>query len=77
MNQVVKIIQRYTALPTEAITDESDLNKDLGIDSVTYYEIVSALESEYNIEEIPEDEILGVRTVKDVKDVIQKYFVST
>ena len=76
MNKLVKIIQKYTALPTEAITDESDLEHDLGLDSVTYYEIVSALEVEYEIEEIPEDEILGVKTVKDVKDLIQKYALS-
>ena len=76
MNKLVKIIQKYTALPTEVITDEADLEQDLGIDSVTYYEIVSALEVEYEIEEIPEDEILSVKTVKDVKDLIQKYALS-
>ena len=76
MNKLVKIIQKYTALPTEVITDEADLEQDLGIDSVTYYEIVSALEVEYEIEEIPDDELLSVKTVKDVKDLIQKYALS-
>jgi acyl carrier protein len=76
MNQVVKIIQRYTALPNEAITDDAILKDDLGVDSVTYYEIMSALETEYEIEEIPDDELLSVKTVKDIKELVQKYALS-
>jgi len=76
MDLAVKVIQRFTGLPEEAITDKSDLKEDLMMDSVTLYEIVSTLESEYGVEEdIPFGELEKVKTVKDLKEAIQKYVI--
>lgn len=73
MNQVVEIIQRYTKVPEEAITDEARLVEDLGADSLSLYEIFSTLESLYGSKKISEVELNGLSTVGDIKKIVAKY----
>lgn len=73
MDEVVKIIQTYTALPEDVIKDESRLVEDLGADSLTLTEIFTTIESKYEIEEVPLTDLVEVKTVKDVRDMINKY----
>lgn len=69
---VVEIIQRYTALPFEVITDEADLREDLGADSLTLVEIMTTIESIYGVEKLGTDEMAEIKTVGDVKIVVDK-----
>jgi acyl carrier protein len=69
---VVEIIQRYTALPLEVITDDAELVKDLGADSITLMEIVSTIESQYGVDEPSTDELAEIKTVGDAKDMVRK-----
>ena len=58
-------------LKPEAITLESDVVKDLGADSLDVVELLISLEDDYGIS-IPEDDIVNVKTVKDIVDMIEK-----
>ncbi len=71
-DKVVEVVQRYTALPTEVLTDESELVKDLGADSLVLYEIFSTLEFIYGEGKIGEGELNGVSTIGDIKRVVSK-----
>lgn len=58
-------------LPAEKITPESDIIKDLGADSLDVVELLISLEDDYGIS-IPEEDIAGVKTVRDIVDMIEK-----
>ena len=58
-------------LSADKITLESDVVKDLGADSLDVVELLISLEDEYGIS-IPEDDIVNVKTVKDIVEMIEK-----
>ena len=76
MDIVMKTIQKYTGLPELVLTDDADLVHDLGVDSLTSNEIVCAIEAEYDIEEVPLEEMAAVKTIRDMRELVQKYTLS-
>ena len=50
----------------EMIKPESDFIKDLGADSLKVLELIMGIEDEFDLEEIPESDVEGIRTVSDV-----------
>ena len=69
--KVRAMLAKQLNLPTDKITLESDIIKDLGADSLDVVELLISLEDDYGIS-IPEDDIVGVKTVKDIVDMIEK-----
>ena len=69
--KVRDMLARQLNLKPEAITLESDVVKDLGADSLDVVELLISLEDDYGIS-IPEDDIVNVKTVKDIVDMIEK-----
>ena len=65
------MLAKQLNLKPEAITLESDVVKDLGADSLDVVELLISLEDDYGIS-IPEDDIVNVKTVKDIVDMIEK-----
>ena len=65
------MLAKQLNLPADKITLESDIIKDLGADSLDVVELLISLEDDYGIS-IPEDDIVGVKTVKDIVDMIEK-----
>ena len=53
-----------------AITPETSFKDDLGADSLDLFELVMALEDEYNVE-IPAEELTDLNTVGDVIDYLK------
>ena len=53
------------------ITPETSFKDDLGADSLDLFELVMALEDEYNIE-IPAEDLTHLTTVGDVMDYLKK-----
>ncbi len=49
----------------EDITEETSFEEDLGADSVDLVELVMAMEDEFKIGEVDEDELTGLTTVGD------------
>ena len=70
--KVRAMLAKQLNLPAEKITLESDIIKDLGADSLDVVELLISLEDDYGIS-IPEDDIAGVKTVKDIVDMIEKF----
>ncbi|MFQ7034708.1 MAG: acyl carrier protein [Candidatus Borkfalkia sp.] len=69
--KVRDMLAKQLNLKPEAITLESDVVKDLGADSLDVVELLISLEDDYGIS-IPEDDIVNVKTVKDIVDMIEK-----
>ena len=65
------MLAKQLNLPAEKITLESDVVKELGADSLDVVELLISLEDDYGIS-IPEDDIVNVKTVKDIVDMIER-----
>ena len=70
--KVRAMLAKQLNLPVEKISLESDIIKDHGADSLDVVELLISLEDDYGIS-IPEEDIAGVKTVKDIVDMIEKF----
>ena len=59
------LIAEQFALDAEEITMDSSFVDDLGADSVDLVELVMAMEEEFDIGEIDEEDLSGLKTVGD------------
>ena len=66
---VYKIIAEQMGIPLEEITRESTFS-DLGADSLDIFQIVSALEEEFDLE-FESDDTDNIKTVGDVIDYLK------
>ncbi|MDO4812791.1 MAG: acyl carrier protein [Eubacteriales bacterium] len=58
------IVEQF-AIDAEDITMTSSFEDDLGADSVDLVELVMAMEEEFEVDEIPEEDLAGLKTVGD------------
>ena len=68
--RVRKILSRMMKLKESAITLESHLRDDLGVDSVDIWEIITKMEEEFGIE-VEEGDARGVNTVQDIVSYVK------
>jgi acyl carrier protein len=59
------VAEQFATEPAE-ITMETSFEEDLGADSVDLVELVMAMEEEFDVGEIQEDELTALKTVGDV-----------
>jgi acyl carrier protein len=59
------LIAEQFGVEPESITPETSFKDDLGADSVDLVELVMAMEEEFKIGEVREDELTGLTTVGD------------
>lgn len=69
--KVKALIADQLGVNPESITPESHLVEDLGVDSLDIVEISMALEEEYGVDEIAEEEMETIKTVGDLVDCLQ------
>ena len=69
--KVRAMLAKQLNLSPDKITMESDVVKDLGADSLDVVELLISLEDDYGVP-IPEDDIVNVKTVKDIVEMIEK-----
>jgi acyl carrier protein len=55
----------------ESLTPETKL-EDLGLDSLDTAELLINIEQEFNLPDFTQDEMMSVKTIKDVKELIEK-----
>ena len=67
-DRVVECVSNYTE---EAITAESHIIDDLGLDSLDTVELVMALEEEFEIE-ISDEHAAGIRIVGDIARLLEE-----
>ena len=59
------LIAEQFAIDADEISMDSSFGDDLGADSVDLVELVMAMEEEFNVGEIDEDDLTGLKTVGD------------
>ena len=58
------IVEQFAVEPGD-VTMASSFEDDLGADSVDLVELVMAMEEEFEVDEIPEEELMTLKTVGD------------
>lgn len=58
------VAEQFAMEPAE-VTMDTSFEEDLGADSVDLVELVMAMEEEFNVGEIDEDDLTGLKTVGD------------
>ncbi len=59
------LIAEQFAVGADDVTMSSSFEDDLGADSVDLVELVMAMEEEFDVDEIPEEDLLTLKTVGD------------
>lgn len=71
--EIAKIIAEQFGVEVDTITPETTFEEDLGADSIDIVELSMALEDEYAIGEMSEDDLAGISTVGDLVQYIQAH----
>jgi acyl carrier protein len=69
--ELIKIIAEELSVDEAQITLESDLQEDLGADSLDAIQLIMSIENEFDIT-IPETEIDNLKTVSDLLKYIEE-----
>ena len=69
--EIKAIIVKHLKIDPAKITDTTNLQEDLGADSLDLVEIIMELENKFGIE-IPDEDIFGLKTMNDVIAYIEK-----
>jgi len=64
--RVKKLIAAQLELDADSIRNEAEFLKDLGADSLDVVELIMAIEDEFEIGEIPDEDAEKVKIVQDV-----------
>ena len=70
LERVKKIIAAQLGADESIITPETDIEDDLGADSLDAVELIVAFEEEFGIS-VPDDDILAIRTVGDILEYLE------
>ena len=71
LEKIKEIIAESLVTEISTLTEETSFKEDLGADSLDLFEMVMALEEAFNVE-IPSEDLEKIKTIKDVKDYIEK-----
>lgn len=71
LERIMEIVAESLGTEAEALTAETSFKDDLGADSLDLFEMVMALEEEFNVE-IPSEDLEDILTIGDVEKYIQK-----
>ena len=64
------LVSEQFALEPSEVTMDTSFEEDLGADSVDLVELVMAMEEEFDIGEVQEDELTGMKTVGDAVNFV-------
>lgn len=69
--EVVDLIADTLEIDKEALTDDTDLARDLNVESIDLVDLVTAFEDKYDFE-IPDQELKNLQTVGDIVAFVEK-----
>lgn len=72
LETIKKLLAENLGIEEETITENASFKEDLGVDSLDLFELVMALEEEYNLE-IPTEDLEKLTTVGEVAAYIQEH----
>jgi acyl carrier protein len=67
---VLQEILRLAPRPAESVDASTDLENDLGFDSLTLVELALALEQEFDLPPLSEGDAIEIATVGDVQEIV-------
>lgn len=70
--KVRKLVAEELNIDEAEITPEASFQDDLGADSLALVELIMAFEEKFEIDNIPDEDAEGIRTVKDAVEYIEK-----
>lgn len=71
LEEIVEIIAQQFGVEPKSITPDTTFQDDLGADSVDIVELSMAMEDQYGISEMSEEDIATIVTVGDLVNFIQ------
>lgn len=71
LERIKEIAAEALGAEMDTMTAETSFKEDLGADSLDLFEMVMALEEEFNVE-IPSEDLEQIQTIGDVENYIQK-----
>ena len=71
LEKIKEITADSLGADVNTLAAETSFKEDLGADSLDLFEMVMALEEAFNVE-IPSEDLEKIKTIKDVKDYIEK-----
>ena len=71
LEKMQELIADQLSVDADSITESSNFKDDLGADSLDLYELIMALEEEYDVE-IPTDDLENIATVGDVINFLKE-----
>ncbi|HIX98921.1 acyl carrier protein [Faecalicatena contorta] len=72
LEKIKEMVADSLGVDAETITEETSFKEDLGADSLDLFELVMALEEEYDVE-IPTEDLEQIATVGDVISYIESH----
>lgn len=66
------LIADQFGIDEESITMDTNVLEDLEADSLDIVELSMAIETEFNLDEMKEEDLKGLRTVGDLVDIVSK-----
>ena len=72
LEKLKTLISENLEINTDNVTESSSFKEDIGIDSLDLFELVMAMEEEFDIE-IPSDDLENMSTVGDVIEYIESH----
>ncbi|MDR1699770.1 MAG: acyl carrier protein [Lachnoclostridium sp.] len=70
LEKMKEMVSEQLSVDESAVTETASFKEDLGADSLDLYELIMALEEEYDVE-IPSDDLEKLNTVGDVMDFLK------
>lgn len=70
LEKVISVLEEQLGIDVAGVNEDTSFQEDLRIDSLDLFEVVTALEDEYEIE-IPQEELDSLKTVGDVVKFLQ------
>ncbi len=71
LERIIALLSEYVVLDAQEITPETELRKDLGLNSLEFIHLVTVLEREFGVE-IPEREAINFQYIGDVTAYLEK-----
>lgn len=69
--RIKELIVEELNIPADQVKLESKISEDLGADSIDAIELIMEVEEEFDIE-IDDDAAMGIKTINDLVEVINK-----
>ncbi|MBE5754372.1 MAG: acyl carrier protein [Clostridiales bacterium] len=70
VDKVKELIAQQLNKSVDEITEDKDIVKDLGADSLDVVEMLMSLEEEFNVT-VPEEDAVNIKTVGDIVKMIE------